>query len=459
MNLSDIAQVTDGRLSPDADPAAVVTGPVEHDSRKVVGGALFVALVGDHADGHDFAARAVADGAVAVLGSRAVDAPSIVVDDVLVALGKLARAVIDRLDDLTVIGLTGSSGKTSTKDFLAHLCRALGPTVAPEGTLNNELGAPYTALKVDESTRYLVLEMSARHVGDLDYLTNIAPPDIGLALNVGIAHIGEFGSADAIARAKSELIAGIKPGGVAVLNADDPRVSAMRPLAPGRVVTFGTSPDADVRGVDVDTSSGLPRYTLTTATAAAPIALRLHGAHNVSNTLAAAAVAIELGMPVDVLAARASMPVSLSPRRMDVFTRADDITVIDDSYNANPDSMASAIDSLTTLGGAGRTIAVLGYMAELGDTEVAAHRELGRRAARAGVDIVIAVEDVAAPAAEAAAEAGADATAVADQAAAIAEVCRVARSGDTILVKGSRYRTWKVADYLHTEALTKEAHA
>lgn len=460
MTLAEIAEAVGGRLSSEAKPDARVTATVEHDSRKIVPGSLFVAFAGEHADGHDFAARAVAEGAVAALATREVGVPAVLVDDVQRAFGKLARAVVDRLPDLTVIGITGSSGKTSTKDVLAELCRALGTTVAPEGTLNNEIGLPYTVLKADESTRYLVLEYSARGIGHIDYLCGIAPPDIGVVINVGTAHIGEFGSVDAIASAKGELAAAVAPGGLVVLNTDDPRVAAMRPRARARVTGFGVGDTAEVRATDVTGEAGRARYTLTVPAGSAPVALELYGAHHVSNTLAAAAVAAELGMPPAAIAERLSGRLRLSPRRMDVFTRTDGVTVIDDSYNANPASMAAALDALAELGRAWRTIAVLGYMAELGDAEADAHRELGELAARYGIDVVIAVEDVAAGIATAAAAAGAEATAVPDQATAIDTLDALLQSGDVVLVKGSRYRTWKVADHLRQAAdSTQEAKA
>nr|WP_244409169.1 UDP-N-acetylmuramoyl-tripeptide--D-alanyl-D-alanine ligase [Stackebrandtia nassauensis] len=460
MSLAEIAEAVGGRLSDTANPETRVTGPVEHDSRKIEPGSLFVAFTGEHADGHDFAAAAVADGAVAALVSREVDAPSILVDDVQLAFGKLARAVVDRLPELKIIGVTGSAGKTSTKDVMAELCRALGPTVAPEGTLNNEIGLPYTVLKVDETTRYLVLEYSARGIGHIDYLCGIAPPGIAVVINVGTAHMGEFGTVDGIARAKGELAEAVAPGGVVILNADDARVAAMRDRARARVVTFGEAESADIRATDVVSEAGQPRFTLHTPNGSAPVALKLYGAHHVSNTLAAAAVAVELGMAAEAIASVVSGPLSLSPRRMDVFTRADGTTVIDDSYNANPSSMAAAINALADLGKESRKIAVLGYMAELGDETEAAHLQVGELAARNDIDIVISVEEVAAAIAEGAGLAGSIAYGVDDQAEAIAKLDELLDVGDVVLVKGSRYRTWKVADYLReTRNSTKEAKA
>jgi UDP-N-acetylmuramoyl-tripeptide--D-alanyl-D-alanine ligase len=285
----------------------VVTGPVVIDSRQAVGGALFAALPGERVDGHDYAAAAAAGGAAAVLSARplpGVAVPSIVVPDVTLALGLLARAVLDRLPNATVVGITGSSGKTSTKDLTAQVVEHLGPTVAPEGSLNNEIGLPLTVLRADEATRYLVLEMSARGIGHIAYLTGIAPPRIGAVLNVGRAHAGEFGSIDAVAKAKGELVealpAGTAPaggaprGGVAVLNADDPNVAAMAARTTARVVTTSVEPGrpADVRatGITLD-DLGRASFTLRVGDSAAPVALTLHGGHHVANALAAAAIA------------------------------------------------------------------------------------------------------------------------------------------------------------------------
>lgn len=463
MSLADIAAVVDGRLAGVDDPDALVTGAVEHDSRKVAPGGLFVAFVGENADGHDFAATAYEDGAVAVLGSRAVDGPTIVVDDVLDAYGRLAREVVDRHPGLTVVGITGSSGKTSTKDMIAQVCERLGHTVAPQGNLNNELGLPYTVCKVDESTRYLVLEMGARGVGHIEYLCQIAPVDVAVVLNVGTAHLGEFGSVDAIATAKAELPRAVGAGGAVILNADDPLVSAMGDTLDAAVVRYSIAeaPKAQVTASHLAAVAGRFSFVLTTPRGQAEVELRLHGAHQVSNALAAAAVGDQLGMTAADIAACLDAIEPRSARRMDVFTRqADDVTVIDDSYNANPASMAAALSGLADIGQGRRKVAVLGYMAELGDAERAAHEEVGRLAAEAGAELVIVVEDEAAGIA-----AGAEACSVrthraADQDEAIDLLDELSRPGDTVLIKASRYRTWRVADYLRSpQNLTKEARA
>jgi UDP-N-acetylmuramoyl-tripeptide--D-alanyl-D-alanine ligase len=452
MTLAEVAAAVGGSLV-GADGDAVVTGSVEYDSRAVTPGGLFVAFVGEKADGHDFAPAAMAAGAVGMIGTRAVDGvPGVVVDDPLAAMARLARAVVDRLPDLTIVGITGSSGKTTTKDLVAQVVAESGPTVAPVGTSNNELGLPHTVLKVDADTRYLVLEMGARGIGHVRYLCGIAPPRIGMVLNVGVAHIGEFGSGDRIAQAKRELVEALPEGGLAVLNADDPRVAAMAPATKARVVLVGEDEAATVRAADVRLDErGRPGYTLVTPLGTAPVRLALAGRHQVGNSLAAAAVGLELGVPLPELADRLARLRLVSTRRMDVFDRADGVTVIDDSYNANPASMAAALRAQAAIGADRRRVAVLGYMAELGGYERAGHEEVGRLAATLGVDLLVVVGDNAAPihdGAAAVASWGGKSVRVTDQEQAVALLGGELRPGDVVLVKGSRYRTWQVADAL-----------
>ncbi|MEH0842429.1 UDP-N-acetylmuramoyl-tripeptide--D-alanyl-D-alanine ligase [Micromonospora sp. CPCC 205711] len=456
LSLAEVASAVDGRLV-GADPDARVTGPVEFDSRKVTGGALFVAFPGEKVDGHDYAAGAVAAGAVAVLGTREVPGvPMVLVDDALAAMGRLARAVVDRLPQLTVIGLTGSSGKTTTKDLIAQLAVRLGPTVAPPGSFNNELGHPYTALQATAQTRYLVMEKGARGVGHVRYLCDVVPPRISVVLNVGVAHIGEFGSVENIALAKGELVEALPADGLAVLNADDPLVDAMASRTSARVVRYGEAERADVRAVDVIMDDrGRAAYTLVTPEGTASVRLGLTGRHQVSNSLAAAAVARELGMPLGELAVALGELGLVSTRRMDVFDRPDGVTVIDDSYNANPASMAVALRALVGMRRGGRTFAALGYMAELGAFEDEGHREVGRLAAELGVDRLLVVGEPAAPmheGATAVSDWGGGSVLLTDQAAAVEVLRSELRPGDVVLVKGSRYRTWEVADALRADA-------
>ena len=440
LTLAEIAAVVGGRLR-GADPSVVVTGTVEFDSRAVTAGGLFLALPGERVDGHDFVAAAMAAGAVAALVTRPVDAPAIEVDDGFAALAALASAVVRRLTGTTVVGVTGSSGKTSTKDVLAQLLARLGPTVAPPGSFNNELGHPYTVLRATPDTRYLVLEKSARGIGHIRYLTEIAPPRIGVVLNVGSAHLGEFGSREAIAQAKGELVEALPPDGVAVLNADDPLVSAMAARTAARVVQVGRAADADVRAEDVELDDlGRARFRLVAGGGSAPVTLRLVGEHHVGNALAAAAVALECGMPPADVAAALSEATPVSRWRMEVTERPDGVVVINDAYNANPESMTAALTTLAAIE-RGRTWAVLGPMAELGPDGPSAHEDIGRLAARLGVARVVAVGEAARPIADAAALEGSwsgEASWEPDVDAAVARLRAGLRRGDVVLVKASR---------------------
>jgi UDP-N-acetylmuramoyl-tripeptide--D-alanyl-D-alanine ligase len=395
LTLAQVADAVGGTLAA-ADPARLVTGPVVADSRLAGPGALFVALPGDRVDGHRFAESALAAGAVAVLAAREVGVPAVLVDDPLAALGRLARAVVDRLPGLTVVGLTGSSGKTTTKDLLAGLLGLAGPTVAPEGSYNNELGLPLTALTADAGSAFLVAEMGARGLGHIRHLCGITPPRVGLVLNVGAAHLGEFGSREVTARAKGELVEALPPDGIAVLNADDPLVAAMATRTEARVVRFGTGDGVEVRAVDVTLDEqARPRFRLVAEGGEALVALRLHGRHQVGNALAAAAVALAVGLPVDRVAAGLSQARPVSRWRMEVTARPDGIVVVNDAYNANPDSVAAALDALATMtppsGPAHRRWAVLGEMLELGPDGEQQHVELGALAARLGIDRLVAV--------------------------------------------------------------------
>ncbi|MFI9326331.1 UDP-N-acetylmuramoyl-tripeptide--D-alanyl-D-alanine ligase [Kitasatospora sp. NPDC052868] len=446
LTLAEVAAAVGGTLD-GADPDTVVTGPVEVDSRKVRPGGLFAAFVGEHVDGHDYADTAVAAGAVAVLASRPLGVPAVLVDSVVDALGKLARTVVARADDTTVVALTGSAGKTSTKDMIAQLLQRRGLTVYPPGSLNNEIGHPMTALRVEAGTRHLVMEMGARHKGDIEYLTSITPPRIGLVLNVGTAHVGEFGSQEAIAEAKGELVEALPADGAAILNADDPLVRAMASRTRARVVFFGESREAHVRAQDVRLdSTGRPSFTLTTPAGSAPVQLRLYGEHHVSNALAAAAVAVELGMSVDDTAEALSEADALSRWRMEVVDRADGVTVVNDAYNANPDSMRAALRALVSMGGRGperrRTWAVLGEMRELGEESLAEHDAIGRLAVRLDVTKLVAVGGREAACMELGARNegswGEESVLVSDADAAVELLRSQLQPGDVVLVKASR---------------------
>lgn len=442
MTLAEVAAATGGRLADAPDPDAVVTGAVTFDSRQVGAGDLFLALVGEHVDGLEYAAAAHAAGAVAVLASRPVGVPAIVVDDVLTALSRLAHAVLQRLPDVTVVGITGSSGKTSTKDLVAQLLAALGPTVAPPGSYNNELGLPYTVLLATTDTRYLVLEYSARGLGHIAALCAVARPDIAVELNVGTAHIGEFGSTEVIAQAKAELVECLSAEAVAVLSADDEKVRAMASGTAARVVLTGTAPDADVRADNVQLDDrGRASYTLRAGGDNAEVHLPLYGEHHVANSLAAAAVGIELGMSVAEVAEGLAGVHMRSRWRMEVTERPDGVTVINDAYNANPDSMRAALRALVAIAGERRTWAVLGQMAELGHRAAAEHQALGQLVNQLGIDRLVAVgEGASAVHAGAGLEGsrGMESVTVPDIDGALQVLRNEIRSGDVIMVKASR---------------------
>ncbi len=398
MTLGEVAEAVGGRVV-DADPALVVDGPAFLDTRAPEPGGLFVAFVGERADGHDHAAAAVEAGAAAVLGSRATGAPGVVVDDARAALQQLARVVLARRRDgegqvpLTVVALTGSQGKTSAKDLMAHVLGDHAPTVATAGSFNNELGLPLTVLRVTGETRYLVLEMGARGIGHLTELCGIARPDVSLVLNVGKAHLGEFGSQEAIAQAKGEIVEALDDAtGVAVLNADDPRVSAMEQRTEAPVVFFGTARDADVRLGDVELDDlGRPSFDLTALGRTEHVELQVLGAHQAANAAAVAGVARAVGLGLEGVAASLRSLRSLSRWRMEVHERPDGLVVVNDAYNANPDSMRSALETLARMGRERRTVAVLGEMRELGETSAEEHRAIGLLAAELGIDDVVAV--------------------------------------------------------------------
>lgn len=487
MTLRDIADVVGGELHDVDDPEVRVTGTVEFDSRRIGPGGLFLALPGERADGHDYAAAAIEAGAVAVLAARPVGVPAIVVPPtpgampssslalthdsdgsgaaVLTALATLAEASVRRLvaaGGLTVVGVTGSSGKTSTKDLLAAVLAPLGPVVAPPGSFNNELGHPWTVLRADAETRFLVLELSARGPGHIAALARVAPPGIGVVLNVGTAHLGEFGSREAIAQAKGELVEALSATGLAVLNADDPRVAAMASRTEARVVTVGQGADADIRATDITLDEQARAvFVLHTPAGSTEIRLAVHGEHQVGNALSAAAVALECGADLDTVAAALSGAKAASARRMDVRTTARGVTVINDSYNANPDSMRAALKALVTMAGAGerprRSWAVLGEMAELGEESVVEHDRIGRLAVRLDVDRLVVV-GTGRPSrgmhqgAVMEGSWGEESVLVPDIDAAIALLDTEVEAGDVVLVKASQsVGLWAVAESLLAE--------
>jgi UDP-N-acetylmuramoyl-tripeptide--D-alanyl-D-alanine ligase len=477
LTVAQIADIVGGQLSGiSAEEAAAtrVTGTVEFDSRAVTSGGLFLALPGARSDGHDFAEAAVGAGAVAVLAARPVGVPAIVVEPdsagdpaasvleydtdgsgaaVLAALARLAAAVAAELVEggLTIVGVTGSSGKTSTKDLLAAVLAPLGEVVAPPGSFNNELGHPWTVLRATESTDYLVLEMSARHPGNIAALAEIAPPSIAVVLNVGTAHLGEFGSREAIAATKAELPQAVPSSGVVVLNVDDAAVAAMADRTAARVVRVGRSEGADVWAGPVTLDAlARARFTLHTASPDGPaetdVALAVHGDHQVSNALCAAAVALECGASLEQVAAALAAAGPMSKHRMEVATRDDGVTVINDAYNANPDSMLAGLKALAWMarqaGENRRSWAVLGEMAELGDDAISEHDRIGRLAVRLDVSRLIVVgtgRSMSAMHHGAVMEGswGSESTMVADADAALALLRAELQAGDVVLVKAS----------------------
>lgn len=476
LTIAEIADIVGGRLadiSPEQAAATRVTGTVEFDSRAVGPGGLFLALPGARSDGHDFAAAAVEQGAVVVLAARPVGAPAIVVEPaapsagdgtasvlehdtdgsgaaVLAALAHLAAAVAARLVEggLTIVGVTGSSGKTSTKDLLAAVLTPLGEVIAPPGSFNNELGHPWTVLRATESTDYLVLEMSARHRGNIAALAAIAPPSIAVVLNVGTAHLGEFGSREAIAATKAELPQAVPSSGAVILNVDDAAVAAMADVTAARVVRVSRSPNADL-WADAVTLDELarPRFTLHAGSPEEPaqvdVTLAVHGDHQVSNALCAAAVALECGATLEQVAQALAAAGPASAHRMQVATRADGVTIINDAYNANPDSMRAGLKALAWMARKKRrSWAVLGEMAELGDDAISEHDNIGRLAVRLDVSRLIVIGTGRAMSAMhhgAVMEGswGPEATMVADADAALAVLRSELRRGDVVLVKGS----------------------
>lgn len=439
MSLQQVATAVGGSLQ-DCDPDTVVQTVVT-DSREAGPGALFIAVVGETHDGHDHVSDALASGAVAALVSRAVTGPHVLVEDTVVAAGRLARAVIDASEVLQVVALTGSSGKTSTKDLLRVVLSTFGPTIAPQGSFNNELGLPRTVFEVTEQTRYLVAEMGARGIGHIRYLCGIAPPDVSLFLNVGHAHLSEFGSQEGIAEAKSEILAALPANGVAVVNADDARVMARAHVAPGRVVSFGQSPSATVRISALDLEEGHPVVTLTHDGDSVQIRPLVFGEHQGFNIAAAVAAAVALDL--DFTAAAHSLEgARLDSRwRMEVDQTPDGVTVINDAYNANPESMAAGLRSLAAMGRGRRTWAVLGEMRELGPTSAAEHDAIGRLCVRLNISRLIAVGPGAKPIHMGAAHEGSwgdESIAVPSVDDAIDLLRRDVAPGDVVLVKASR---------------------
>ena len=476
LSLSQIAAAVGGRL---IGPDATVTGPVVTDSRQASPGALFVAVHGERTDGHAHLGSAGALGAVGAIVSdlkaartglseeaaeaaEAEDLPMglVLVEDTVVALGALARThlaglrqgAVDRGERLTVVAMTGSVGKTTTKDLTRQLLAASGPTVAPRASFNNEIGLPLTVLEADESTRYLVLEMGASGPGHIAYLTDIAPLDAAGVLMIGHAHMGGFGSIEGVAAAKVEIIAGLRPEGIAILNADDARAAAMAELAPARVLTFsarGRQADLRAENVDLD-AAARAAFDLHLPGLAEPrrVQLAVAGVHNVSNALAAAGLALAAGISPELVADRLGSVSIESPHRMDISELSGDLLLIDDSYNANIDSMTAALAVLPALAGDRRRVVVISEMLELGESSAADHARTGELAARAGAAMLIGIGSTQ-EALEAARARGVEVVGFDDAATAISQIDALLCDGDAVLVKGSNGSgAWRLADHL-----------
>jgi len=405
---AEIADITSGRLlaDPELTPGSVVT-----DSREAISGSLYVAKPGENADGHAFVEAAFSRGAILALTEREVaDAtgtnyPAVVVEDAVLAMGALAAEAVRRIrerrqaagEPFMVIGITGSAGKTTTKDLLAGILSREANTVAPQGSYNGEVGVPLTVFEAGFDTRYLVIEMGATGIGHISYLCTMVRPEIGVVLGVGTAHAGEFGGVDNIAVAKGELVEALPADGTAVLNLDDPRVAAMASRTKAAVLGFSFRNAAAagpvVRALQLDTNAaGHPEFDLgLPGEEPVRVASRLIGEHHVANLLAAAAAAHAAGVPAERIAGSLSSQAAASRWRMERTERPDGVTIINDAYNANPESMRAALRTLADLGRGRRTWAVLGAMLELGAESIREHTAVGTQVVRLNISRLLVV--------------------------------------------------------------------
>ncbi|MFV0372989.1 UDP-N-acetylmuramoyl-tripeptide--D-alanyl-D-alanine ligase [Microbacterium sp.] len=401
MTLAEVARTVGGELflSGADTPETPVTGTVETDSRVLGDGDVFVAKPGEVTDGHRFVAAAAAAGVVLAIVERRVEAEvsQIVVADAVTALADLAREVVARVragGALQIVGITGSNGKTTTKNLLARILSDAGETIAPRGSYNNEVGAPLTMLRITEHTRFLVSEFGAAGPGEIARLAGLVTPDIGVALMVGLAHAGGFGGVEATLAAKTELVEAVRPGGLAVLNADDPRVATMAAVAEGRGVSvrwFGRSASAQVRAEDVVVTASGTAATVIDGAERHPLRMRVLGEHHISNALAALTAAQELGVPLAQSIARLETVEVAERWRMQPLG-TDRIRIINDAYNASPDSMAAALRTLAQIVAPGqRKVAVLGAMSELGEQAGEEHDRVGLLAVRLRIERIVIV--------------------------------------------------------------------
>ena len=431
---SEIALIVNGELH---GSDCEVTAPAFLSSQECIEGSIFIALKGERVDGHDFIADAFNHGAVLAITSQQTAQRCIVVEDVSTALSLLATHVREKLSELHVVGITGSQGKTTTKELLFEILATHGKTIATKGNNNNELGVPLTILRCDHTTQYCIVEMGARHVGDIAALSKIAKPNIGVVLRVAAAHIGEFGSLEKIALAKSEMISSLAHGSIAILGQYDPFTKAMSTLHQGATYTFGENSGSTVRASDIELREGRAHFDLVTPEGRSTVALRQYGLHQIPNALAAATVAHVLGLTTDQIATALSTAEMHAVMRMQVI-ELDDLTLINDAYNASPDSMAAALATLAHLSQerGGESWAFLGIMRELGESTTASHQEIGTLCSDLRIDHLVAVN---APDYAAGVEAGSE-TAVhlcssREEAQALFSYFN---RGDVILCKGSR---------------------
>ena len=386
---SKIAEIVEGKLY--GEEISVTAAPV-FNSTQATSGSIFLALKGPARDGHDFVSDAFAHGAVLALTTSQVSQRCIVVDDVTKALGMLAAFVRNELKNLKVIAITGSQGKTTTKDLLSHLLSSQGSTVAPQGNFNNEIGAPLTILECTQQTKFCIVEMGARHIGDIAALCQMAKPDIGVVLKVGRAHVGEFGSQEAIAKAKSEMISSLQPTSLAILGGYDEFTPKMAALHKGKTVVFGEKSSFEVRATDIEVREGRAHFDLVTPQGRAAVGLQVVGLHQIANALAVAAIAEGLGFNLDLIAQSLSMAKISSKWRMEIH-EFDGKVLINDCYNASPESMEAALRSLILFAQerGGEAWAFLGKMHELGESSASDHARVGTLAQELGVDHLVCI--------------------------------------------------------------------
>ena len=434
LTISQISEVISGKIVGDGNK--LITGAAFFDSREIVSNGIFLALKGEHVDGHDFAINALKGGAGVVICTQESGDTCIVVPDVVEAVTKLAAHVRQMIPDMKVVAITGSHGKTTTKDLSKHLLSMMGATVAPRSSFNNDLGVPITILECTTDTKFCILEMGARNLGDISKLERTFLPDIGVVLGVGSAHIGVFGSREIIATAKSEMVKNLESSKIAILGSYDELTINMSNLTKAKVMTFGENSNNDVRATDVEIREGFAHFDLVTSFGRESVALRQAGRHQVANALAAAAIATALNLPIDKISAGLSTAESSSKWRMELHEVAGRL-IINDSYNANPESMFAALDALRLFAQerGGRAWAFLGKMHELGDYSLAGHREVARKAIDLEIDHLVAVgtKDY-----QIESELGSTEILLVENIESAREIATGSEAGDVILVKGSR---------------------